>query len=117
MAELLRMPGAAASVRNGADEEPAGLALWRVAADEAELLTLAVRPDARRRGFGATLLRDAATEAARTGAERMLLEVAANNATAAALYRGAGFREICWRRRYYPDGTDAVVMAAALPLF
>jgi [ribosomal protein S18]-alanine N-acetyltransferase len=44
----------------------------------------------------------------------MLLEVAAGNAPARALYAAAGFAEVGKRRRYYPDGSDALVLAAAL---
>jgi ribosomal-protein-alanine N-acetyltransferase len=39
-----------------------------------------------------------------------LLEVRADNCGALALYSGHGFREVGRRRRYYPDGSDAVLM-------
>lgn len=94
-----------------------GFALARVAADEAELLTIAVRPEARGRGLGSALLRDVLTAAAARGAGRMLLEVAADNAAALALYRREGFAECGRRRGYYaaPDGRriDALIMARA----
>jgi ribosomal-protein-alanine N-acetyltransferase len=44
----------------------------------------------------------------------MLLEVSAANQAALALYEAAGFEEIDRRRRYYRDGTDAVVMRLRL---
>ena len=44
------------------------------------------------------------------GAERMLLEVAADNPGALAFYGAAGFVEIARRRRYYRGGADAVVL-------
>ncbi|WP_431272740.1 hypothetical protein [Dankookia sp. P2] len=40
----------------------------------------------------------------------MFLEVAAGNAAARGLYQGLGFAEVSRRRRYYPDGSDALVM-------
>jgi ribosomal-protein-alanine N-acetyltransferase len=95
-----------------------GLALGRVAAGEAELLTLAVLPEARRRGIGQTLLA-AFTEGARArGAQMGFLEVAATNAPARALYARAGWVEAGRRRGYYAapgeEAVDAVVMRRTL---
>ncbi|HEY0182732.1 MAG TPA: GNAT family N-acetyltransferase [Rhodopila sp.] len=50
-----------------------GMILSRVAADEAEILTLAVAPGARRGGLGTALLRAASAEAAAMGATAMFL--------------------------------------------
>ena len=88
---------------------PEGFALARVLAQEAELLTLAVAPGARRRGLGRALLEGCLAQAARRGAGAMFLEVAADNAAARALYARAGFAETGLRRGYY-DGTDALVL-------
>ncbi|WP_254453743.1 hypothetical protein [Siccirubricoccus sp. G192] len=44
------------------------------------------------------------------GAAAMFLEVAAGNPAALALYRGLGFDRVGQRRRYYPDGSDALVL-------
>ena len=102
---LARPPGAVA---------PAGLLLARVAAGEGEVLTLAVDPPARRRGLARGLLAALLTAAEAAGLEAVHLEVAAGNAAARALYRGAGFRETGLRRGYYrlPGGVreDAVLM-------
>lgn len=99
---------------------PQGFALGRAVAGEAELLTIAVDPDARRQGTGRALL-DALLAAAQTrGAEMLFLEVSAENPAAIALYRAAGLRETGRRRGYYrtPQGQriDALVMATALPV-
>ena len=100
-------------------EEPEGFILLRAVADEAEILTLAVCPPARRRGLGARLVRDGATEAASRGAGRLFLEVADDNAAALALYARAGFAEAGRRPGYYarPDGgrQDALILALNLP--
>ena len=55
MAELLASPGVAGLLLE-VDGGDAGLAICRVAADEAELLTIAVRPAYRRRGAARRLL-------------------------------------------------------------
>jgi [ribosomal protein S18]-alanine N-acetyltransferase len=44
----------------------------------------------------------------------MLLEVSARNTDALAFYAAADFVEIDRRRRYYRDGSDAVVMRRSL---
>src|SRR6204780_3077030 len=82
-----------------------GMILARVAADEAEILTIAVDPGRRGRGLGSALLRAAMARAAALGAGAMFLEVAVSNAAARALYARHGFAEAGLRRQYYSDGT------------
>jgi ribosomal-protein-alanine N-acetyltransferase len=91
-----------------------GMLLARIVRDEAEVLTLAVAPAARRQGIAAGLLREARGLAAACGAAAIFLEVATGNAAALALYCREGFAEIGRRRRYYVDGSDAVVMRLGL---
>ena len=86
---------------------------WR-AGDVVDLQRIAVHPDLRGEGLARTLLQAAVAAARDAGADRMLLEVSAANARAMGVYAAAGFVEIDRRRRYYRDGTDAVVMR--LPL-
>jgi ribosomal-protein-alanine N-acetyltransferase len=92
-------------------EEDGGLIVMRMAADEAEILTLGVAPDARRRGVGRALVEAGCGAARDADAVKVFLEVAAGNAAARALYQGCGFSEIGIRRRYYADGGDALLMA------
>lgn len=99
-------------------ESPDGFILMRTAADEAEILTLAVRPGARRHGVGTELVARGAAGAAARGAKRLFLEVADDNAAARALYARAGFAEAGRRPRYYAraDGSrrDALLLALNL---
>ncbi len=76
---------------------PAGFALYRAVAGEAELLTISVLPEARREGLGAGLLAACEDGARASGAARLFLEVAEGNVAARALYDRAGYRE-CGRR-------------------
>lgn len=98
--------------------EPEGFALVRLAGPEAELLTLAVAPAARRRGLATRLLARLSALATAAGAEEMLLEVAATNAAARALYARAGFVEVGRRPRYYTRASgpplDALVLRRPL---
>lgn len=97
-----------------AAEDGAALVGWAgvmVIGDEAQILTVGVVPDARRRGIGRLLLDALITEAVRRGATTAFLEVRADNAPARALYTNDGFVEIGTRRGYYDAGRmDAVVM-------
>ena len=116
--DLLKSPGVFAVL--GEAGEPAqakGFILCRSIAGEAEILTIAVDPASRRRGWGAALVEVAAGVAAETGAEALFLEVAVDNAAAIALYQSARFGKVGLRKGYYPhpDGAkDAVVMRRAL---
>jgi len=97
---------------------PSGFVLARAAANEAEILTLAVAPSARGRGLGRALMQAAASHAARLGAANLFLEVGADNPAALALYNGLGFARVGARKGYYESGSqgDALVLKAALPL-
>ncbi len=90
--------------------EAGGMVLARVAADEAEILTLAVSPRERCRGIGYLLLMKATEAAASLGVRSVFLEVSVVNINARALYTKAGFREAGRRPHYYSDRSDALVL-------
>ncbi len=95
-----------------------GFALGRAVADEAELLTIAVDPGARRKGHGCRWLRAFAAEAEKRGAVQAFLEVDETNTAARALYAKEGWRAVGRRKGYYrpPGGgaSDALVLSKAL---
>lgn len=97
-----------------------GFILMRAVADEAEILTLAVHPDARRGGQGVRLVAEGAALASVRGADRIFLEVAEDNVAARSLYRRTGFVETGRRPRYYSrsDGSrvDALLFTLNLPV-
>lgn len=101
-----------------AETAPDGFALGRAAGGEAELLTLAVAPEARRRGTGRALLAGIERSARARGATACFLEVAADNGAALGLYRAAGYADAGRRPAYFrrPDGTrcDAIVLRRVL---
>jgi ribosomal-protein-alanine N-acetyltransferase len=96
-----------------------GFVLARVAAGEAEILTLAVAPEKRGQGLGRALLRAAIIRAQELGAQTLFLEVGADNPSALALYAGLGFAKVGTRKGYYMSasgGTDALVLRLPLPM-
>jgi ribosomal-protein-alanine N-acetyltransferase len=111
---LLDMPGAFLI------EAPkgAGFLLGRAIAGEAEILTLAIAPQARRHGLARALLAEFETKACAHNTTSAFLEVSAQNDAAIALYLAAGFSESGRRRGYYttPEGAkiDALILSKPL---
>ena len=84
-----------------------GYVVLAEAGEVADLERIGVRRDHQRAGLASALLDAALSDA---GRDRVLLEVRADNEPALAFYASAGFVEIDRRRRYYRDGTDALVL-------
>lgn len=81
--------------------QPVGFILLRVVADEAEIISIAVRRKHRRKGLAEALL-DAALDELENAAVHVLhLEVEANNKSAINLYNQAGFEIVGEREAYY----------------
>ncbi|MHB1218828.1 MAG: GNAT family N-acetyltransferase [Alphaproteobacteria bacterium] len=99
IATLLRQPGVFAAL--AMDMAPIGFVLWRVAADEAEILSIGVLPSARRHGIATALLEAATVSLLAAGVASLFLEVAEDNQAALAFYRAHGFDEVGRRSRYY----------------
>ena len=102
-AGILPMHGVKLVVADGAGE-PLGFALYRSVVDDAELLLLAVSPDAQRKGIGRQLLNRFIEDAKKNGASRIHLEVREGN-PAVQIYEAAGFK-LAGRRRDYYSGAD-----------
>jgi ribosomal-protein-alanine N-acetyltransferase len=102
----------------GRTAQPVGFILSRIVLDEAEILTVAIRPDCRGRGYSRSLLSRHLDELSRRGVGQVHLEVEVGNAPAIALYRRLGFRETGRRPGYYrkPDGSRVSALMMALDL-
>jgi ribosomal-protein-alanine N-acetyltransferase len=108
---LLAQPGVFALATSEAD--PAGFVLIRIVTDEAEILTLAVKPDQRQHGHGRALMTAAINLMIEYNVERCFLEVSVDNTAAIALYTRLGFATCGRRRDYYQRGSghvDAIMM-------
>lgn len=115
-AKLMENPAVfALTSRNGSLQ---GFVVAWAAAGDAELLTIAVVPEARRKGVGASLVTAAGVAALVRGAASMHLEVAEDNAAARAMYAKLGYEEAGRRHAYYAGKgglVDAIVMKRTLP--
>ena len=103
-----------ATVHDGSGGSPSGFLIARRAADEAELLTLAVAPCCRHAGLGKRLLEAAITMLGEAGATQLFLEVEEGNEAAFCLYRALGAKAVGRRPRYYDSGADAAIFSLAL---
>lgn len=81
-------------------ERTTGFTMSRHAADEEELLLIAVRPQHRGQGIGKQLLREFIAKSRARGTKRIFLEMRAGN-PAEHLYRGLGFVQVGMRHGYY----------------
>jgi len=92
------------------DGRVAGILIGQIAADEFEILNLAVGKACRRRGVATQLVRAAFENARSAGARQAYLEVRASNEGGIAFYTRMGFR-ICGRRpNYYRDPAEEAVL-------
>lgn len=98
--ELMDQVGAKAFVYEDGDKQ-AGFAMLRCAADECEILAIAVAADYQRQGIAQQLLDKSLEHALREDVTTIFLEVAEDNLAAIALYEAAGYKERGRRKGYY----------------
>ena len=94
----------------GQNQALAGYLLARSIAGEAEILTLAVLPEARRRGMGMALLEAVLLALRQVDVAAVFLEVRESNEAARALYRRSGFRPVGVRADYYRNPPENAVV-------
>jgi ribosomal-protein-alanine N-acetyltransferase len=87
-----------------------GFVMSRMAADEAEILSIAIAPARRGRGLSRPLLDYHLRSLAGLGVRAVFLEVDEHNTAARRLYEGTGFREVGRRQGYYAGGAAALVL-------
>ncbi|MCV0424049.1 MAG: ribosomal protein S18-alanine N-acetyltransferase [Roseibium sp.] len=96
---------------------PLGFVILRTAADEAEVITIAVHPRQRGRGIGKKLMEAGLFRLYAERCDHLFLEVDASNEAALLLYRGLGFKEVGKRKGYYSDsGGDGTALVMRIDL-
>jgi len=94
--------------------EQSAFAIWQVAGDECELLSIAVNAAERGKGYAKALVEHSHRELSKQGFKKFFLEVRENNTAAISLYKKLGYEKIAERKKYYADGECAVVMTTSL---
>lgn len=87
-----------------------GFIAWHVILDEAELLSLAVDKDYRRRGIGKALLQASVMQWQASNVAHAFLEVREHNSPAQTLYAQCGFQLSGRRKRYYHHPKEDALM-------
>ena len=107
----IQIPEARVRVAEGRDGAPLGFVLARRIVDLLEIDLVGVREDHRRRGIARSLLVQLIEDETQAGMAEARLELAASNDPARGLYLGLGFMVVGRRKRYYPDGDDALLLS------
>jgi ribosomal-protein-alanine N-acetyltransferase len=113
IARLFDQPASLAFVAE-VDGAITGFVLAQVAADQADLLSIGVRPSHQRRGLASRLITELASALKALTVRKLYLEVAADNTAALACYRALGFAEAGMRKAYYTRGAYAPADAVLL---
>lgn len=93
------------------EEGAAGYCVFRIVADECELLRIAVRPEYRGRDLSKKLMDQLVFYSRQKDVKSIFLEVRESNERARNLYRSYGFTEEGIRKHYYLNPCeDAVIM-------
>ena len=87
-----------------------GFIVYRIAVDEAEIITIGVNPEMRRQGIASAMIGIIEKTLLNQGVKKIFLEVAATNTSAQKLYENMGFKVVGLRPKYY-DGVDAILMS------
>ena len=87
-----------------------GFIVYRIAADEAEIITVGVNPEKRRLGIASAMIGIVEKTTKSQEVKKIFLEVASTNAPAQKLYENRGFKMVGLRPKYY-DGVDAILMS------
>jgi [ribosomal protein S18]-alanine N-acetyltransferase len=113
-AKVAESPGGLVLVCD-ASGQPVGFVAARQAADEAEILNIAVHRDLRGKGIASALLLAALDEFRRSAIARVFLELRESNLPALTLYNRHGFTPSGRRKAYYHHPTeDAISMLRKL---
>ena len=91
------------------DGEQAGFITFSVNVDTVDLQDLFVAENYRQKGVGKALVTAFISDTKARGIKKLFLEVRESNAVAKSVYENAGFKFLSVRKKYYPDGENALV--------
>ena len=91
------------------DRSILGVCVFHKIFDEAEIRYLSVHPSYKRRGLGKKLIFNIFKKCRNENIKRIFLEVSTKNKQALSFYNYFGFKTISIRKKYYKDGSDALL--------
>ena len=91
------------------DRSILGVCVFHKIFDEAEIRYLSVHPSYKRRGLGKKLIFNIFKKCRNENIKRIFLEVSIKNKQALNFYNYFGFKTISIRKKYYKDGSDALL--------
>lgn len=94
--------------------ETAGFCAFHIAADEGEIMQIAVKDGFKRKGIGSKMMEEALKLLGKKGGSIMHLEVSEKNESAIRMYGKLGFEQAGCRKGYYKSGEAAVLMSKKL---
>ena len=86
-----------------------GVCVFHKIYEEAEIRYLSVHPAYKRRGLGKKLIYEIFKECKNENIKKIFLEVSIKNKQAISFYDYLGFKTIYTRKKYYKDGSDALL--------
>lgn len=92
------------------DEKPFGFITFSLGVDSADLLDVYVLSEYRKKGYAENLIKKMEDFIKENGGRKIFLEVREDNRKAINLYQKNGYKKISERKRYYKDGTTAIIM-------
>ena len=92
------------------EKTPIGFITYSVIAPDADIESVYVKKEYRKKGVASALILAASGDIKRKGCEKIFLEVRESNLSAINLYVKCGFKKISERKKYYGDETAAVLI-------
>ena len=86
-----------------------GICVFHKMYDEAEISYLSVLPSYKRKGLGKKLIHNIIRQCKNDNIKKIFLEVSLKNKQALNFYDDFGFETIRIRKKYYRDGSDAIL--------
>ena len=86
-----------------------GICVFQVVLDEAQINFFVIKQNHRKKGFGTYLMRYLIEECKKLNITKLILEVSHTNVTAEKFYSNFDFATVGIRKKYYKDGSDALL--------
>ena len=86
-----------------------GICVFHVVIDEAQINFFAINEKYRKKGFGSYLMRNLIKECKKLSVDKLFLEVSHKNVKAEQFYSRFDFSTVGIRKKYYKDGSDALL--------